>query len=117
MSVFLTKPISGIKVEGMEIDLRPKEPLGGTYEAPSVMNVEIKVEDAPDCSQIATDKPKGKPLSGRVWAEPEAKTSTKRTKHKPDQKEMNYRQARSLQIREFVKTRKEEINRKVSKVN
>lgn len=113
MSVFITKPISGIKIEGLDYDLRPHEPLAGTYEVPTTMNYEVKIDNAPDCKQIPDVKPKGKPISGRVWAEPEAKTSTKRTKHKPDQKELNYRQARSLQVRDFVKTRKEEINRKV----
>jgi 2-methylcitrate dehydratase PrpD len=113
MSVFCTKPISGIRIEGMEIDLRPKEPLGGTYEAPTTMNVEIKVDDAPDAQTIATKKPRGKPISGRVWAELEEKTSTKHSKHKPSEKEANYRKARILQIREFSKVRKQEIAEKV----
>lgn len=113
MSVFITKPISGIKIEGLEVDLRPKEPLAGTYEAPTQMNIEIKVDEVPEARLIAKEKPKGKPISGRVWADPEQKTSTLRKKHKPDEQEANYRRGKTLQLRDFVRTRKEEINRKV----
>lgn len=113
MSVFLTKPISGIRIEGMDVDLRPKEPLGGTYEAPTEMNVEIKVDSSGLAQTISKIKPKGKPISGRVWADEEKKTSTLRSGHRPSKSEDLSRRAKTLQLRDFVKERKAEINRKV----
>lgn len=117
MSVYITKPISGIRIEGLDIDLRPKEPLAGTYEAPTDMNVEIKVENVPEARDIAKVKPKGKPIAGRVWAEPEKKTSTLKSGHRPSKEEALSRRAKMLQLRDFVKERKEEINRKVARPN
>ena len=111
--MFITKPISGIVIEGQEFDLRPKEPLAGTYEAPTQMNFEIKVQDAPETAKTVVLK--GKPISGRVWADPEERTSNKRTKYTPDDKEKTYRRARTLQLRDFLKQRKAEIEAKVTR--
>lgn len=113
MSVFITKPISGIRIEGMDIDLRPSEQMGGTYETPTDMNFEIKVEAVPESNTIAKSKPKGKCISGRTWSDPEKKTSTLRSGHRPDKLEAQSRKAKTLQLRDFVVARKEEINRKV----
>ena len=113
MSVYITKPISGIRIEGQDIDLRPHEPMAGTYETPTEMNYEIKINEAPDAMQIPKIKPRGKPIAGRVWAEIEHKTSTTKSGHRPDKDEALMRKAKTLQLRDFVKERKEEINRKV----
>lgn len=111
--MFITKPISGIVIEGQEFDLRPKEPLAGTYEAPTEMNFEIKVQDAPaPAKQVAV---KGKCISGRVWSDPEERTSNKHSLYRPDDKEKVYRRARTLQLREFLKERKAEIEAKVTR--
>lgn len=115
MSVFITKPISGIIVEGQEFDLRPKEALSGTYEAPTEMNFEIKVENPPDDHNKKVVDLKGKPISGRMWIEPDSKTSTKGSHHKPDQSEENYRRAKTMQLRDFNKQRKKEIADKVDR--
>lgn len=113
MSVTITRPISGIIIEGREIDIRPKEPLAGTYEAPTVLNLQITVDSPPEnYNQKALDL-QGKPLSGRVWMDKESRTSTKSVHHKPNEKEATYRKARIMQIRDFNHQRKKEIADKV----
>ena len=114
MSVIITKPISGIKIEGREYDLRPHEKMSGTYEAPTDMRVEVKIEDVP-VNKDERKVLKGRPLSGRLWMEKEERTSTKHSRHVPDEAESNYRRARIQQVRDFVKDRKKEIAEKVER--
>jgi hypothetical protein len=114
MSIFLTKPISGIKIDGADVDLRTRSSFAGTFEPQPEINFEVLIEETPENINDKAISIKGKNISGRVWADPEQKASTKHTRHKPGKEEEEYRKNKIKVLSDFSKARKAELQRKVT---